>query len=53
MQLREIIKLQFEKELTDKFQSELSSNFLIGRKFSQLSLFRPIREHWGPEVGQA
>ena len=30
--------------LTDEFQSELNSDFLIGRKFPQLSFFRPIRE---------
>ena len=29
---------------TDEFQSDLNSNFLIGRKFPQLSFFRPIRE---------
>ena len=30
--------------LTDEFQSELNSDFLIGRKFPRLSFFRPIRE---------
>ena len=30
--------------LTDEFQSELNSGFLIGRKFPLLSFFRPIRE---------
>ena len=30
--------------LTDEFQSELNSDCLIGRKFPQLSCFRPIRE---------
>ena len=30
--------------LTDDFQSELNSDFLIGRKFSQLPFLRPIRE---------
>ena len=30
--------------LTDEFQSDLNSDFLIRRKFPQLSLFRPIRE---------
>ena len=30
--------------LTDEFQSELNSDFLIGRKFPQLSFFRPIRD---------
>ena len=30
--------------LPDEFQSELNSDFLIGRKFPQLSFFRPIRE---------
>ena len=30
--------------LTDEFQSELNSDFLIGRKFPQLSFLRPIRE---------
>ena len=29
---------------TDKFQSKSNSNLLIGRKFPQLSFFRPIRE---------
>ena len=30
--------------LTDEFQSQSNSNLLIGRKFPQLSFFRPIRE---------
>ena len=30
--------------LTDEFQNELNSDFLIGRKCPQLSFFRPIRE---------
>ena len=30
--------------LTDEFQSKLNSPFLTGRKFAQLSFFRPIRE---------
>ena len=30
--------------LMDEFQSDLNSDYLIGRKFSQLYFFRPIRE---------